>query len=72
MTTIVREPDKYDKKKLVRILKYLPRTWEIVLILESYGSSTIKWWVDVIFLVHHDMIIHTRGGGVDRKGCCVL
>ena len=72
LTTIVSETDKYDKNKIIHLLKYLPSTWELVLILESHGSSTIKWWVGVIFLVHHDMIIHTRGGGVDTTGCCVL
>ena len=61
LTTRVREPDEDDSKKLARILKYLSGTRDLVLILESDGTGTVKWWVDVAFAVHHGMKIHTDG-----------
>ena len=61
LMTLVREPDKDDDKKLLRILKYLSGTRDLVLTLESDGNGKLKWWVDAEFTVHHDMKSHTGG-----------
>ena len=71
LTKIVRKPDKDDKKKLSRVLKYLQSNRDLVLTLESYGYGTIKWWVDTLFMFHHGMKIPT-GGSVNGKGRCVF
>ena len=59
LTTRVREPNKYNDKKLLRILKYLSSTRNLVPTLESNGTGTVKWWVDSAFAVHRVMNIHT-------------
>eukprot|EP00957_Ditylum_brightwellii_P197743 15065216-Ditylum_brightwellii.AAC.1 len=68
LTTRVREPDEDDKKKLMRVMRYLRATIDIPLRLEADGSGVIKWWVDASFAVHQDMKGHTGavmslGGG---------
>ena len=68
LTTRVRDPNKYYKKKLIRILKYLHSTQEIVLNLESDGPGAIKWWVDADFSVHQKMRSHTRVAMSTGKG----
>ena len=45
LTTLARELDKDDDKKLSRILKYLSGTRGIVLTLESDRTGTVKWWL---------------------------
>ena len=57
----VREPDEDDDKKMERILNYLRSTRDLVLAVESDDTSTVKWWVDVALVVHHDMKSHTDG-----------
>ena len=59
LATRVRESDEDDDKKLVRILKYLSGTRDLVLTLESDSNRTVKCWVDAAFAVHHDMKSHT-------------
>ena len=66
LKTRVGEPDEDDDKKLLRILKYLRGTRDIVLTLESDGIGTVKWWVDAAFAVHHNMKSHM--GGVISMG----
>ena len=61
LTMRMREPNKYEDKKLGRILKYIRGTRYLVLNLESGGTGTVKWWVDAAFAVHHDMKRHTVG-----------
>ena len=61
LTTQVRDTNKEDDKKLARILKYISGTRDLVLTLESDGTGTVKWWLDVAFAVHHDMKSHTVG-----------
>ena len=68
LTTQVREPDEDEDKKLLRILKYLRGTRDIVLTLESDGNRAVKWWVDTSFEVHHNMKIHTGGMMLMRRG----
>ena len=60
-TTRVRDLEKYNSKKLLRILKYLSGTRDLVLALESDGTRTLKWLVDTEFAVHHDIKSHTGG-----------
>ena len=59
LTTRVREPDEDDNKKILRILKYISGTRDLVLTLESGGDGKVKWWVDAAFAVHHNMKSHT-------------
>merc|ERR1712157_627754 len=61
LTTRVKAPDEDDLKKLIRVIKYLRATKDLVLTLESYRNNTIHWWVDAAFAVHHDMKSHTGG-----------
>ena len=70
LTTRVRDPDKDNDKKLLRIIKYLSGTRDLVLNLESDGTGTVKWWVDEAFAVHHDIKRHT--GGMMSMGQGVL
>ena len=57
----MREPDEDDNKKLLRILKYISSTRDLVLNLESDSTGTVKWWADAAFVVHHDTKIHKGG-----------
>ena len=59
LTTRAREPNEDDDNKLSRILKYISGKRDLVLTLESDGTSTVKWWLDVAFAVNHDMKSHT-------------
>ena len=57
----VHGPDKDDWKKLIRMLKYLNGTRDLVLKLKAYGTNIVKWWVDGSFAVHPNMRSHTGG-----------
>ena len=61
LTIRVREPYEDDDKKLSKILKYLIRTRDLVLTLESDDTGRVKCWVDAEFAVHHDMKSHKCG-----------
>ena len=59
LTMRVREPDEDDENKLLRILKYLSGTRDLILTLESDGTGTVKWCVEAALTVHHDIKSHT-------------
>ena len=61
LTTRVKHPDEDDWKKLVRVLKYLKDTVDIVLTLSADNMSVVKWWVDGSYGVHNDFKSHTGG-----------
>ena len=60
LTARVIEPDKDDYKERIHVIKYLQSASNVVLILESDGFGTIKWWVDTAFTVHHGMKIQRQ------------
>ena len=55
LATRVREPDEDDDKKLLRILKYISGTRDIVLTMESNGTGTVKWWVNAALSHKHTL-----------------
>lgn len=57
----MKAPDVDDRRKLVRLIKYLQLTEDLQLVLEASSLDTLKWWVDASFAVHHDMRSHTGG-----------
>ena len=50
---------KDDWNKLSRLMSYLRKTKDEVLILKCDGKNEVKWWVDAAFAVHPDMKSHT-------------
>ena len=62
----MKEPNKTDWKKLIRLLKFINGTREDKLILSADDLHVIKWYVDVAFAVHPDFKSHT--GGVMTMG----
>jgi hypothetical protein len=55
LTTIVREPDIDDWKKLSHMIKYLRGTKTLPLVLSASGAGILKWWVDGSFAVQPGM-----------------
>ena len=58
LTTIVREPNKYDCGNLVHLMKYIRGTRDLRLILSSNDSGVLNWWVGVYYAVHPNMWVH--------------
>mmetsp|Transcript_17391 Transcript_17391/g.36466 ORF Transcript_17391/g.36466 Transcript_17391/m.36466 type:complete len:122 (+) Transcript_17391:4324-4689(+) len=56
--TRVKEPDEDDWLKLRRVLKYLYGVVYLSLTLDASKMSLIRWWVDALFAVHHDLRSH--------------
>ena len=61
LSTRVIEPDKDDWKKLVRLMRYVNGTIDLVLTLSVFGFNAIKWWVDGSYAPHVDCKSHTGG-----------
>ena len=59
LCTRVKDSNEGDWKKLLRLIKYLNGTREMVLTLSADNASIIKWYVDVAFAVHPDFKSHT-------------
>ena len=59
LCTRVKDSNEGDWKKLLRLMKYLNGTREMVLTLSADNISIIKWYVDVAFAVHPDFKSHT-------------
>jgi hypothetical protein len=61
LCTRVKEPDIDDWKKLLRMLKYLESTKDLVLTLEADKGDILlcKWYPDAAFAVHADFKSHT-------------
>ena len=66
----VQEPTKDDWNKLSRLMSYLKKTKDDVLVLKCDGKNEVKWWVDAAFAVHLDMKSHT--GAVMTMGSGVV
>jgi hypothetical protein len=59
LCTRVREPTVKDWEKLIRMMKYLNGTRDMVLTLSADGLNVLKWYVDAAFAVHSDFKSHT-------------
>jgi hypothetical protein len=59
LCTRVKEPNKADWNKLVRMMKYLNSTRDLRLTLSADNLSCIKWYVDASFAVHPGFKRHT-------------
>ncbi len=60
----VKSPDVHDWKKLLRLLKCMQSTKDMVLTLEASGKDGVivcKWFPDAAFAVHPDFKSHTGG-----------
>jgi hypothetical protein len=75
LTTRVLSPTEQDHKKLIRILKYLKGTKELVLTLEADNLHVVNAYIDASFATHSDMKGHTGTyvtmgkGAVFAKAC---
>ena len=59
LSTRVKEPNEGDWKKLLRLMKYLNGTQNMVLTLAANDLHIVKWFVDVAYVVHPDFKSHT-------------
>ena len=59
--TRVREPNKDDWNKLIRLLRYLHGTKQLYVTLHGDNSNIVKWYGDASFAVHQNMRSHTGG-----------
>ena len=59
LSTKVQRPSRNDWDKLIRLLKYLHSTSDMVLTLKADNLNVIKWYVDASFAVHPDFKSHT-------------
>ena len=59
LTTIVRNLDKDNWKKLRIMLGYLKIAINLPLILRADGVNVLKWWVDASYADHDNMRVHT-------------
>jgi hypothetical protein len=66
--TRVKDPNKADWEKLMRVMKYLNSTRNKNLRLSAHGLRVVKWYVDSSFRVHPDFKSHTRAVMMLRKG----
>ena len=61
LSTLVKEPDIHDYKKLARAMRYLRGTINLSLVLQADNITSIKWWIDCAFGIHPDLRSHTGG-----------
>jgi len=59
LCTRVHQPNQADWRKLVRYMKYLNGTRDLVLTLSVDSLTTVNWYVDASFAVHPDFKSHT-------------
>lgn len=68
MTTRVKRPTLDNNKKLVRTLKYLKETVDLVLTLSADNLNLMHWWVNKAYGVHEEYRSHTGGTMSMGKG----
>ena len=68
LCTRVKEPDQDDWQKLLRLMRYLKATQDVVKTLEMDNMGIVQWWADAAFAVHKDMKSHTGGVMTLGKG----
>ena len=54
LCTQLRTPNKDNLVNLVRVLRYVIDTLNLLIILKAYSLSVIKCWVDASFVAHPD------------------
>ena len=59
LCTRTKSPNEGDWNKLLKLMKYLNGTQELVLTLKADNLNNIKWYVDAAFAVHPDFRSHT-------------
>ena len=75
LSTRVTDPDLDDWKKLVRLIRYVNSTLELVLTLSLDDFSSVKWWVDASYATHYNSRSYTGGtmtmgkGSIFRSSC---
>ena len=52
-------PNEDDYQKLIRLVRYLRGTKELILTFRANNDSIVRWWVDASYAVHDDMKGHT-------------
>ena len=57
--TRVKQPNRGDWKKLLRLMKYLSGTKDMGLRLKSDKTNSLKWYAEAAFAVHPDFKSHT-------------
>ena len=70
----MRNPDKDDRKKLRRLLRYLKRIIKLSLILRADVVNVLKWWMDASYAAHDGMRGHmvvTMSMGENRRGSII-
>src|SRR5210317_1489638 len=68
LTTRVKEPDEDDWKKLLRMMRYLNGSKDLVLTLSADGTGICKWYIDASYAVHNDLKGHTGSAMTMGKG----
>jgi hypothetical protein len=68
LSTRVKEPDEDDWKKLMRMMRYLNKTKDLVRTMKADQLSIIKWYVDAAHTVHEDLKGHTGSAMTLGKG----
>jgi hypothetical protein len=68
LSTRVKEPDEDDWKKLMRMMRYLNKTKDLVRTMKADKMSVIKWYVDAAHTVHDDLKGHTGSAMTLGKG----
>ena len=71
LCTRVQEPNEKDWNKLMRMMKYLNRTKNMVRIISADNLTVLKWFVDASFAVHSDFKSHTGGVMIMGKGSVI-
>ena len=59
LCTRVQQPNEGDWENLMRLMKYMNGTKELVLTLSAEQLNILKWFVDAAFAVHADFKSHT-------------
>ena len=65
----VRNPDGDEYKNLARTIHYIRATRGMELTLEAESMDTIRWWIDMSYVVHPDLKGHSGGMVPLRKRC---
>ena len=59
LTARVSKPDKYDWKKLQKLLQYIKGIIRMTSIIKCYDTNVVKWWVYAAYATNEDMCGYT-------------
>jgi hypothetical protein len=68
LSTRVKNPDEDDWKKIMRMMRYLNKTKNMIRIIKADNLNMIKWYIDAAHTVHADLKGHTGGALTLGKG----